>query len=78
VTRGVLDETVDAHLLAAARHEVLAALEDGGAGGDGAGSGPARTDAELAEGARQAVRRSLGRVLGFKPVTTASVLRLRR
>ena len=43
-----------------------------------AAAGPARSDAELGEAARQAVRRSLARVLGFKPVTTSSVLRLQR
>jgi ribonuclease J len=78
VTRGVLDETLDAHLLAAARHEVLAALEEMREGSDRPGHAMPRSDAELGEAARQAVRRSLGRVLGFKPVTTASVLRVRR
>jgi ribonuclease J len=73
VTRGVLDETTDAHLLAAARNEVVAALEE-----LTGRPGPERSDAELAETARQAVRRSLSRVLGFKPVTTASVLRIVR
>jgi hypothetical protein len=33
-------------------------------------------DGDIAEAARQAVRRAFGRVLGFKPVTTATVLRL--
>jgi ribonuclease J len=70
-TRGVVDETLDAHVLAAARNEAHAALEEL------AGEEPA-TDAEAAEVARLAVRRALGRVLGFKPVTTAAVLRVRR
>jgi ribonuclease J len=78
VTRGVLDETLDAHLLAAARNEVLAALEDGGEGRDRPPGGASRSDAELGEAARQAVRRSLARVLGFRPVTTASVVRVGR
>jgi ribonuclease J len=72
VTRGVIDETLDAHVLASARNEAIAALEEL------AGEEPAGTDAEIAEAARQAVRRAFGRVLGFKPVTTASVLRIRR
>jgi len=70
VTRGVLDETLDVHLLAAARNEVLAALQDLER------LGSSRGDAELAETARQAVRRSLSRVLGFRPITTATVVRL--
>ncbi len=75
VTRGVLDETEDAHLLAAARNEALAALEDLLQRG---GGGVLRSDAELGEAGRQAVRRALSRVLGFKPVTTATVLRVGR
>jgi ribonuclease J len=74
-TRGVLDETADAHLLAAARNEALAALEELSARG---GGGVLRADAELGEAVRQAVRRALGRPLGFKPVTTATVLRVGR
>jgi len=73
VTRGVLDEAEDAHLLAAARNEALAALEDLFQRG---GGGVLRSDAELGEAARQAVRRALSRALGFKPVTTATVLRV--
>ena len=75
MTRGVLDETADAHLLAAARNEALAALEELSARG---GGGVLRADAELGEAVRQAVRRALGRALGFKPVTTATVLRVGR
>jgi ribonuclease J len=75
MTRGVLDETADAHLLAAARNEALAALEELSARG---GGGVLRADAELGETVRQAVRRALGRALGFKPVTTATVLRVGR
>jgi ribonuclease J len=73
VTRGVLDEAEDAHLLAAARNEALAALEELFQRG---GGGVLRSDAELGETARQAVRRALSRALGFKPVTTATVLRV--
>jgi ribonuclease J len=74
-TRGVLDETLDAHLLASARNEARVAIEELA---DGGGRGILRSDAELGEAARQAVRRALSRVLGFKPVTTASVLRVGR
>jgi ribonuclease J len=71
VTRGVLDETADAHLLAAARNEVLAAIE--------ALAPPSGEpeEAAIADAARQAVRRALARVLGSRPVTTAAVLRVR-
>jgi hypothetical protein len=75
VTRGVLDETADAHLLSAARNEVLAAVEELVEQG---GGGILRSDAELGETARLAVRRSLGKVLGFKPVTTFTVVRVGR
>jgi len=75
VTRGVLDETADAHLLAAARNEALAALEELFERG---GGGVLRSDAELGEAARQAVRRALSRALGFKPITTVTVLRVGR
>jgi ribonuclease J len=73
-TRGVVDETLDAHLLAAARNEAHAAveeLEDGAPGG-------VVDEPTIAETARQAVRRAFGRVLGFKPVTTATVVRVQR
>jgi ribonuclease J len=73
-TRGVVDEALDGHVLASARNEAMAALEEL-AGDERASTG---TDAEIAEAARQAVRRAFGRVLGFKPVTTVSVLRIRR
>jgi ribonuclease J len=75
VTRGVVDETADAHLLAAARNEALAALEELLERG---GGGVVRSDAELGEAARLAVRRALSRTLGFKPITTATVVRVRR
>jgi hypothetical protein len=35
-------------------------------------------DSEIAEVARQSVRRAPGRVLSFKPVATATVLRVQR
>jgi ribonuclease J len=73
-TRGVLDETAEPHLLASARNEAAIAVEelaDGAAGGR-------PEDSAISEAARMAVRRSLARVLGFKPVTTVCVLRLTR
>ncbi|HEY8091615.1 MAG TPA: ribonuclease J [Polyangiaceae bacterium] len=70
VTRGVLDESLDAHLVAAARNEARAAIEELRPVED------VPTDADLGDAARQAVRRSLGRVLGFKPVATATVVRV--
>lgn len=73
-TKGVLDETAEAHLLASARHEAEAAVDELA---DGAPGGRPE-EAAIAEAARMAVRRALGRVLGFKPVTTVSVLRLSR
>jgi ribonuclease J len=73
-TRGVVDEVLEAHLLAAARDQVAAAV---GELADGLGVGEVDEPA-LVEAARTAVRRALGRVLGFKPLTTATVLRVRR
>ncbi len=71
-TKGVIDETADAHVLASARHEAEMAVD---ALADGGGGGPVEEPA-IAEAARQAVRRAFGRVLGFKPVTTVTVVRL--
>ena len=73
-TCGVLDEVLDAHLLASARNAAAAAVEELA---DGASAGSVEEPA-VAEAARQAVRRAFGRVLGFKPVTTATVLRVPR
>jgi ribonuclease J len=66
-SRGVLDDRVDAGLLAAASNEARAAF----------GALAERSDDAIVEAVRQAVRRALGRVLGFKPVTVVSVLRVR-
>ncbi|MGA3119189.1 MAG: ribonuclease J [Polyangiaceae bacterium] len=66
-SRGVLDDTIDGQLVAAARVEALAAarpLCDVQA-----------TDESIAEAVRQVVRRVLGRALGFKPTTLVTVLR---
>jgi ribonuclease J len=73
-TRGVVDEVLDAHLLATARHEAEAALEELAASEPGV----SLDEPAISEAARQAVRRALGRVLGFKPLTTATVLRISR
>ena len=72
-TRGVLDESAEAHLLASARNEATAAVEELS---DGGAIRP--EEGAIAEAARLAVRRALGRTLGFKPVTTVTVLRLAR
>jgi ribonuclease J len=72
VTRGVVDAALDGHLLAAARNEARAAVEELA---DGVGRERlALEEPAIAEAARQGVRRALGRVLGFKPVTTVTVL----
>jgi ribonuclease J len=71
-SRGVVDEAVDSHIVAAARNEAHAAVEELA---DGATPG-AVDEAAIAEAARQAVRRHFARVLGFKPVTTVVVLRV--
>jgi ribonuclease J len=73
-TKGVLDETAEAHLLASARNEATTAVEELA---DGAPGGRPEEGA-IAEAARLAVRRALGRTLGFKPVTTVTVLRQTR
>jgi ribonuclease J len=72
-TRGVVDEVLDGHILAAARHDAASAVEelaDGSTGG-------VIDEPAIAQAAGQAVRRAFGRALGFKPVTTATVLRVR-
>ncbi len=70
-TRGVVDEVAEAPLLASARAEAQAAVL-------ALASGPGEPqETAIADAARAAVRRALGRALGFKPLTTATVLRLR-
>ncbi len=73
-TRGVLDEVLDAQLLLAARQEAATSIEELA----DCGRGEVVDVPAVAEAARQAVRRALGRVLGFKPVTTTTVLRVRQ
>jgi hypothetical protein len=90
VTRGVVDHALDGRVLASARTEVLASVEallgDVEAAADGTSPAPPgggqslapERDGEIAEVAGQAVRRALGRVLGFKPIATVTVLRVQR
>jgi ribonuclease J len=65
-SRGVLDETLDGPLVTTARREALMAIDELSE----------RSDDDVALAVQQAVRRSLGRVLGFKPVTLATVVRI--
>ncbi|MEI7891592.1 MAG: RNase J family beta-CASP ribonuclease [Myxococcales bacterium] len=65
-TRGVLDETVDAHVLALTRHEVRDAVDELADADDGA----------IAEAARLAARRAFVRALGFKPMVVVKVQRV--
>jgi ribonuclease J len=72
-TRGVIDEEADGGLLEAARKHAHAALTEL------LGLGRERIeDDRIAETARLAVRRTLAKTLGFKPVTTASLVRVHR
>jgi hypothetical protein len=75
-TRGVIDEGADSDLLESARVQARAALEDLAASLAGAGAPPG--DEQISEAARLAVRRTLAKTLGFKPVTTASLVRVHR
>jgi ribonuclease J len=76
-TRGVIDESADGELLAAARRDAHAALQELlGVGGSMGKDRP--DDATISETARLAVRRALARTLGFKPVTVASLVRVHR
>ena len=68
-TRGLIDEVVDADLLASVKRDVRSAL------GELLPAG-ARTDTVVAETARLAVRRRLARALGHKPMTVVSVQRV--
>ena len=65
-SRGVLDESKDAHLLATVRNDVRAGVEE---------FGGIRDERSIAEAARLAARRSFFRVLGSKPLTTVFVTR---
>jgi ribonuclease J len=65
VTRGVVDETLDARLVDDARREARSAI----------GELSAPTDADIADVARLAIRRSFAKALGFKPNVAVVVLR---
>ncbi len=70
-TRGVLDETEHADVMQSARKRARAALEELlGI------PGPRPDDERIAETARLAVRQTLARALGFKPVTVATLVRM--
>jgi ribonuclease J len=76
-TRGVVDQVLDAHLVAAARNEARDAVEE--LAGEAMQRAPAVVDeGAIAEAARLAVRRAFGRVLGFKPMTTTTVVKVAR
>jgi len=77
-THGVLDDELDADLLVVARRAARAAVEELSSPAGRARPAVPPPDDEIAEVARQAVRHALGRVLGFKPLTTATVLRVPR
>jgi len=71
-TRGVVDPDGDGALVEAARKEARSAFEALLALGE------PLDDARIAETMRLAVRRTLAKALGFKPVTTASLVRVQR
>ncbi len=72
-TRGVLDERADGELLEAARRDAHRALEGLLTAGE-----DRPDEATISETARLAVRRVLAKTLGFKPVTTATLVRVHR
>jgi ribonuclease J len=72
-TYGVLDELIDATVLKAARSRATVAI------GELAVLGAGETSTgTIAQVARRAVRRAVDEALGFRPVTTVAVLRVRR
>jgi ribonuclease J len=73
MTRGVLDESVDAVILADVRREVRSAVNE-----ELMRAGDLATKDTLAEAARLATRRTFGRHLRSKPLTTVSVWSERR
>jgi ribonuclease J len=70
--RGVVEEAGDGNLVESARGEARAAIEALLAG---TGS-PDSSAEEIAETVRRVVRRAVARRLGFKPVTTVSIVRV--
>ena len=72
VTRGVLDETLDAALLAQTQRDVAASVaQELTRAPDGQRRGA--SDETIAESARLATRRTIFKALGFKPLTIVSV-----
>ncbi len=76
VTCGVLDPVADAALVAGARSDAEGAVDALAAAVDPRSNAAGTPDDDaIAEAASAAVRRHLSRILGFRPVTTAVVLR---
>jgi ribonuclease J len=73
-TRGVFDEELDSQVLARARAEARAAVQELARGA----SGVASAEGPIAEAVRLAVRRTIERALGFKPCTLVTVVRIDR
>ncbi|HEX3770681.1 MAG TPA: ribonuclease J [Polyangiaceae bacterium] len=71
-TRGVLDGDLDGEVVTRARGEARRSLEEAVA------TGAPLDDERVAEVVRLGARREFARTLGFKPVTTASVVRVGR
>jgi ribonuclease J len=69
-TRGVIDESTYADVMVSARRNARAALD-----ALLATAGPRPEDSRITETARLAVRQTLARALGFKPVTVATLVR---
>jgi ribonuclease J len=69
--RGVLDEAAHGDVMQSARRDARAAI-----GELLAAPGPLPDHGRIAETARLAVRRTLARALGFKPVTVATLVRV--
>ncbi|MEO6419387.1 MAG: MBL fold metallo-hydrolase RNA specificity domain-containing protein, partial [Polyangiaceae bacterium] len=65
-SRGVLDDSKDAHILATVRNDIRADVEE---------FGGIRNEGTIAEAARLAARRSFFRAIGSKPLTTVFVTR---
>ncbi len=75
-TRGVIDEGADGELLEAARKHARSALEDLLATAPAVG--PLQDERDRRGGTPSRCGESLAKTLGFKPVTTASLVRVNR
>jgi mRNA degradation ribonuclease J1/J2 len=76
VTRGVADAEGGARVVASAEADARAAVDEAWRT-TLARRAPPASDDEIAEAVRLAVRRSLARALGFKPLTMVTVVRVR-